>query len=201
MEKGNKKIITAWTFYDWANSVYNLVITATILPIYYKAVTVTKDVDGKEISNVVTFLGMQFKNTTLYDYSLAFANLVVAAIIPLLSGIADYGGSKKKFMQFFCYLGATSCSLMYFFTRNNLELGIILVVLACIGFWGSLVFYNAFLPEIAKPAHQIPTVKNESRVAVPVSVIPNQSGFCTRSITTRSKGTPFSRSAIAARWT
>ncbi len=154
MEKGNKKIITAWTFYDWANSVYNLVITATILPIYYKAVTVTKDVDGKEISDIVTFLGMQFKNTTLYDYSLAFANLVVAAIIPLLSGIADYGGSKKRFMQFFCYLGAISCSLLYFFTREHLGLGIVLVVLACIGFWGSLVFYNAFLPEIAEPKDQ-----------------------------------------------
>ena len=54
MEKGNKKVITAWTFYDWANSVYNLVITATILPIYYKAVTITKDDAGNEISNVDT---------------------------------------------------------------------------------------------------------------------------------------------------
>ena len=149
MEKGNKKIITAWTFYDWANSVYNLVITATILPIYYKAVTVTKDIDGNEISNMVTFLGMHFKNTTLYDYALAFSNLVVAAIIPLLSGIADYGGSKKRFMQFFCYLGAASCSMMFFFTRDNLAFGIFMIVLASIGFWGSLVFYNAFLPEIA----------------------------------------------------
>ncbi len=154
MEKGNKKVITAWTFYDWANSVYNLVITATILPIYYKAVTVTKDAAGNEISDVVTFLGIQFKNTTLYDYSLAFANLVVAAVIPILSGIADYGGSKKRFMQFFCYLGATACSLMYFFTRDNLGFGIVLVIIACIGFWGSLVFYNAFLPEIAKLEEQ-----------------------------------------------
>lgn len=154
MEKGNRKVITAWTFYDWANSVYNLVITATILPIYYKAVTITKDDAGNEISNVVTFLGMQFKNTTLYDYSLAFANLIVAAVIPLLSGIADYGGSKKKFMQFFCYLGAASCSLMYFFTRDNLALGVFLIVFASVGFWGSLVFYNAFLPEIAEVQHQ-----------------------------------------------
>lgn len=154
MEKGNKKVITAWTFYDWANSVYNLVITATILPIYYKAVTITKAPDGTEISDVVTFLGMQFKNTTLYDYSLAFANLVVAAIIPLLSGIADYGGNKKRFMQIFCYMGAIACSLMFFFTRDHLFLGIVLIVFACIGFWGSLVFYNAFLPEIAEPDQQ-----------------------------------------------
>ena len=154
MIKGNKKVITAWTFYDWANSVYNLVITATILPIYYKAVTITEDAAGNEISNVVTFLGMQFKNTTLYDLALAFANLVVAAIIPILSGMADYGGSKKRFMQIFCYMGAISCSLMYFFTRDHLGLGIVLIVFASIGFWGSLVFYNAFLPEIAETNQQ-----------------------------------------------
>ena len=154
MEKGNKKVITAWTFYDWANSVYNLVITATILPIYYKAVTITEDANGNEISNMVHFMGMDFKNTTLYDLSIAFANLVVAAIIPLLSGIADYGGSKKRFMQFFCYLGAISCSMLYFFTRDHLGLGIFFMVLACIGFWGSLVFYNAFLPEIAESSEQ-----------------------------------------------
>ena len=153
-EKGNRKVITAWTFYDWANSVYNLVITATILPIYYKAITITKNADGDEVSDLVIFLGFQIKNTTLYDYALAFANLMVAILIPILSGVADYGSNKKKFMQFFCYLGAISCSLMYFFTKDNLVFGITLVVLACIGFWASLVFYNAFLPEIAHPDEQ-----------------------------------------------
>ena len=153
-EKGNRKVITAWTFYDWANSVYNLVITATILPIYYKAITITKNADGDEVSDLVIFLGFQIKNTTLYDYALAFANLMVAILIPILSGVADYGSNKKKFMQFFCYLGAISCSMMYFFTKDNLVFGITLVVLACIGFWASLVFYNAFLPEIAHPDEQ-----------------------------------------------
>lgn len=154
LEKGSKKLINAWATYDLANSVYNLVITATIFPIYYKEVTTTKDDAGNEISNLVNFLGFEIKNTTLYDFAIAFAFLIVAILSPLLSGIADYGGSKKRFMQFFCYLGAISCSLMYFFNTETLYLGIILAILACIGFAGSLVFYNSYLPEIAHPEQQ-----------------------------------------------
>lgn len=154
LEKGSKKLINAWATYDLANSVYNLVITATIFPIYYKIVTTTKDAAGQEISNLVNFLGIEIKNTSLYDFAIAFAFLIVAAVVPVLSGIADYGGSKKRFMQFFCYMGAISCSLMYFFNENTLYLGILLAIFACVGFAGSLVFYNSYLPEIAHPEQQ-----------------------------------------------
>ncbi|HRG59593.1 MAG TPA: MFS transporter [Bacteroidia bacterium] len=154
LTKGSKKLINAWATYDLANSVYNLVITATIFPIYYKAVTTTKDAAGNEISNLVSFLGFEIKNTTLYDFAIAFAFFIVAIISPFLSGIADYGGSKKRFMQFFCYLGAISCSLMYFFNHETLYLGVVLAILACVGYAGSLVFYNAYLPEIAEPEQQ-----------------------------------------------
>jgi UMF1 family MFS transporter len=149
-QKGNKKLITAWTFYDWANSVYNLVITATIFPIYYKAVTETKLDDGTVLNSVSVF-GMQLKNTTLYDLALAFAYLLIVILAPILSGIADYGGNKKRFMQFFCYMGAVSCSLMFFFDSSNILMGIMLAIFACMGWAGSLVFYNAYLPEIAEP--------------------------------------------------
>lgn len=152
LTKINKKVINAWATYDLANSVYNLVITATLFPIYYKAVTTTKENVGRE--NIVSFLGFQIKNTTLYDFAIAFAFLVVAFLSPLLSGIADYGGSKKRFLKFFCYLGAASCASMYFFGRGELYFGITLAVLACIGFAGSLVFYNSYLPEIAPPRLQ-----------------------------------------------
>ncbi len=154
LPKLNKKLINAWATYDLANSVYNLVITATLFPIYYKAVTTTKNAAGIEISNLVSFLGLEIKNTTLYDFAIAFAFLIVAFLSPLLSGIADYGGSKKRFMKFFCYLGAISCAAMYFFNSDTLYLGITLAVLACVGFAGSLVFYNSYLPEIAPPAMQ-----------------------------------------------
>ena len=145
-KKGDEKIITAWSFYDWANSVYALTITSAIFPIYYVAVTKT------ETSDKVHFIGREYTNTTLYTFALAFAYLVIAAIAPLLSGIADYSGNKKRFMQFFCYLGSISCACMYFFTGlENLWVGILTLILACIGWAGSIVFYNAYLPEIAEP--------------------------------------------------
>ena len=152
--KGSKKLIRAWATYDLANSVYNLVITATIFPIYYNAVTTVKDESGVVLSDTVTFFGFTFKNSALYEYVIAFAYLIVAILSPLLSGVADYGGSKKKFMQIFCYLGASACLLMYFFDKDTVDLGIILAVLACIGYSGSMVFYNAYLPEIAEPEQQ-----------------------------------------------
>ena len=149
MQKNDPKIIRAWAMYDWANSVYPLVITSTIFPIYYTAVTTHHD------SDMVQFLGMNFKNTALYTYAMAFAYLLIATVVPLLSGIADYSGKKKGFMMFFCYLGSIACSLMAFFTGlENLWIGILTIVIACIGYSGSIVFYNAYLPEIATPDMQ-----------------------------------------------
>lgn len=153
IEKGNKKVINAWATYDLANSVYNLVITATIFPIYYKIVTTTKNPDGTE-SYLVPFAGQSINSTALYDFAIAFAYLLVAVAIPFLSGIADYGGSKKKFMMFFTWLGSFSCMMLYFFESHNLLWGISFAILACIGYSGSLVFYNAYLPEIASVEEQ-----------------------------------------------
>lgn len=152
--KGDKKLINAWATYDLANSVYNLVITATIFPIYYNIVSSTRDEAGNVISNNVEFLGVMVNNTSLYDWAIAAAYLLVSIMIPILSGIADYGGSKKLFMRIFSMIGAAACSLMYFFDETNLFFGLLMAILACIGFAGSLVFYNAFLPEIADAEDQ-----------------------------------------------
>ena len=160
MEKGNKKIIRGWVFYDWANSVYNLVISSAIFPIFYDVVTKSyykqnilhnKDAkldQGQQI--LVNFFGIQLSSSVLFSFVLATSFLVVAFLSPVLSGIADYSGMKKKFLKFFCYLGAISCIGLFFFDPNYLELGMLTVFLASIGFWNSLVFYNAFLPEIAE---------------------------------------------------
>lgn len=132
--------------YDWANSVYNLVITTTFFPIYFIAMTRSDNGDDK-----VMFLGREFINSSLYDYILAAAYLIVALSYPILTSIADTRGNKKNFMRFFCYMGALGCSLLVFFKENNLWLGIICFMLAAMGYVGSLVFYNAYLPEIAAP--------------------------------------------------
>ncbi|MBL0739616.1 MFS transporter [Chryseolinea lacunae] len=139
----NPKTIRAWYMYDWANSVYSLVIATAIFPIYYKAVAVNNG------SDMVTFLGFTLQNSVLYSYALSFSFLVVALILPLLSGAADYTGNKKVFMKFFVWLGSLGCIGLYFF--NDVSLlgwGIFCSIVASIGYSGSLVFYDAFLPEI-----------------------------------------------------
>jgi len=141
----NKKFQRAWVMYDWANSVYSLVITSTIFPVYYNSVT--QGVDG---SDTVSFFGWEVVNTVLYSYSISFSFLVIALLAPLLSGIADASGNKLNFMKFFVYLGSISCISLFFFTGENLEFGILCSVLASIGYSGSIVFYNSYLPEIAK---------------------------------------------------
>jgi MFS transporter, UMF1 family len=149
MQTAEKKVIRSWTFYDWGNSAYNLVITSTIFPAYFEAVTG----DGKEetLNDTVTLWGRTFVNTSLYNYALAVAFLVVAFTAPLLSSIADYRGNKKQFLFFFCTMGSLACSSLYFFDGNNLVFGLACAIMACIGFWSSLVFYNSFLPDIAAP--------------------------------------------------
>lgn len=145
LKKGDSKLIGAWAFYDWANSVYSLVIGTAVFPIYYESVTASND-------GVVSFLGTEWYNTTIYSYALGLSFLIVALISPILSGIADYTGNKKRFLQFFCFLGSVSVGALYFFTgKENIWIGIVFTILASIGFWGSLVFYNAYLPEVAEP--------------------------------------------------
>jgi len=152
METAPKKVINGWAMYDWANSVYNLVITSTIFPAYYEAVTG----DGNEATanDTVHLFGREYVNTSLYNYALAVAFMIVAVMSPLLSSIADYKGNKKQFLFFFCTMGSIACSAMYFYDKDNLAYGLGCLIIACIGFWSSLVFYNSYLPEIAAPEDQ-----------------------------------------------
>jgi UMF1 family MFS transporter len=133
--------------YDWANSVHNLVIITVIFPIYYQGTALVSEVtDGK---NLVEFFSYKFDKNALYTFTISAASLVLVLLNPILTGIADYSGRKKMFMKFFCYLGAASCAYFYFFTPDNLEMTMIAFGLSIIGWGGSLVFYNAFIPQIA----------------------------------------------------
>ncbi|MBB6611970.1 MFS transporter [Pontibacter sp. Tf4] len=145
MQKNNPKITNAWCFYDWANSVYSLVITSTIFPIYYSAVATNPETQ----STIVNFFGFELESSVLFSYAVSGAFLIIALLSPFLTAIADYSGRKKLFMQLFCYLGSLSCVGLFFFTRDTFTVSVILFVLASIGFSGSIVFYNAYLPEIA----------------------------------------------------
>ncbi|MEO8255104.1 MAG: MFS transporter [Flavobacterium sp.] len=142
LPKGDKKLLNAWAFYDWANSVYTLTIASAVFPIFYEALF-SKD------NHYIDVFGLHLKNTALISFVTAAAFLVVSFISPLLSGIADYVGNKKSFMKFFCYLGAISCMGLYWFDLENIYIGLVFYFLGLLGYWGSLVFYNSYLPDIA----------------------------------------------------
>ena len=146
---GDERVKWGWAVYDWANNVYSLVITTAIFPIFYNAVTTTKDENGMVVDDVVTFFGREFINTELYSYVLAASFVAVIILSPLLSGMADFAGKKKFFLKIFCYMGSAGCIGLYWFDADQLELSMIPFFLASLGFWGSVGFYNAYLPEIA----------------------------------------------------
>lgn len=141
--KNQKKVINAWCMYDWANSVHNLVITSVIFPIYYHATAVNEN--GGDMIN---FFGFEVNNDVLYSYTLSAATLLLVILSPILTSIADYSGRRKFFMKFFCYLGSASCAYFFFFTKDNISSAVIAFGLSMIGWGGSVVFYNSFLPEI-----------------------------------------------------
>lgn len=139
----DKKTIHAWCLYDWANSVYSLTITSAIFPIYYQKVAVNASGGDR-----IDFFGMEIVNSVLYSYALSASFLMVALVLPILSGIADYAGKKKFFLRLFMFIGSFSCIGLFFFTGENVEWGILCSVMASVGYSGSLVFYDAFLNEI-----------------------------------------------------
>lgn len=162
IEKNDPKITKAWAFYDWANSVYSLVITSTIFPIYYTILTTqfnrkeyvdaAKEVQEIPVRYMIKIFGESYEPDAVLSFSYAISFFLVVILSPFLSSLADTIGNKKSFLQFFCYLGATSCMGLAMFTgMNNVFLGLLFSITASVGFWGSLVFYNSFLPDIATP--------------------------------------------------
>lgn len=146
--KGNRKLLNAWAFYDWANSVYSLVIASAIFPIFYGALFRVAEVEK------VSVFGGEIARAPLISYVTSAAFLFIAIITPLLSGIADYLGNKKVFMKFFCYLGGLSCIGLYWFSLENIYLGLSCYFFGLVGFWVSFAINNSYLPDIAFPEQQ-----------------------------------------------
>src|SRR6476659_1319086 len=144
MQTASKKVINSWAMYDWANSAYSLIISSAIFPAYYTFIAPAH----------VRFAGRTFERTALASYAISFSFLIIAILSPILSSIADYKGNKKSFMQFFCYLGSAACIGLTFLTAENISFGITCAIIGSIGFCGSIVFYNAYLPEIAAEEDQ-----------------------------------------------
>ncbi len=143
LPKGSKKLLNAWAFYDWANSVYSLVIASAIFPIFYGGLFRMAGVEK------VMVFGGEIARAPLISYVSSAAFVFIALITPLLSGVADYLGNKKMFMRFFCYLGGLSCIGLYWFSLENIYLGLLFYFLGLVGFWVSFAINNSYLPDIA----------------------------------------------------
>ncbi len=143
LPKGSKKLLNAWAFYDWANSVYSLVIASAIFPIFYGALFRIAEIEK------VTVFGGEIARAPLISYTTSAAFLLIALITPLLSGIADYLGNKKIFMKFFCYMGGLACIGLYWFSLETIELGLVFYFFGLVGFWVSFAINNSYLPDIA----------------------------------------------------
>ncbi len=143
--KNNPKVLTAWTMYDWANSVHSLTITSAIFPIYFPLAAIMLPSKSTKLD----FLGFQLENTVVYSYALSLGFLILAFSVPLVSAISDFTGKKKLFMKMYCYLGAFSCMALYFFKEGDYYLGTFAFLFSVVGWGGSIVFYNSYIPEIA----------------------------------------------------
>ena len=146
--KGSKKLLNAWAFYDWANSVYSLVISSAVFPIFYGALFRVAGIEK------VTVFGGEISRAPLISYTTSLAFVFIAIITPLISGIADYLGNKKMFMKFFCYLGGLSCIGLNWFSLENIYFGLLCYFLALVGFWVSFAINNSYLPDVAFPKQQ-----------------------------------------------
>lgn len=147
LKKGSKKLLNAWAFYDWANSVYTLTIASAIFPIFYASLFI-------EDLSIVHVFGFDVKSTALISFVTAFTFFVITILSPLLSGIADYIGNKRVFLKFYCYAGSLGCIGLYWFSLDQIYLSLFFYFLGLFGYWGSLVFYNSYLPDIAYPEQQ-----------------------------------------------
>ena len=143
--KNNPKTLTAWTMYDWANSVHSLTITSAIFPIYFPLAAIMLPSKSTKLD----FLGFQLENTVVYSYALSLGFLILAFSVPLVSAISDFTGKKKLFMKMYCYLGSFSCIALYFFKEGDYYLGTFAFLFSIVGWGGSIVFYNSYMPEIA----------------------------------------------------
>ena len=135
-DRNYKKIINAWSMYDWANSAFATTIMAAVLPIYYRAIA--ED----------TLTGNQI--TSYWAYTTAIAMLLIALITPILGAMADFKGHKKRYLTIFALVGIVATAFMFFLTTGDWLLASSLFILGNIGFAGANVFYDSMLPHIAK---------------------------------------------------
>ena len=139
----DRRQIFGWVMYDWANSAYMTTVTAAVLPIFFATVVVPPE--GYTIGGTV------FSASALWGFLISLSTFIVFISAPILGAIAEFSASKKKFLMAFCYSGSLFTILLFFCGTGDVWMTMIFFLIAQIGFVGSIVFYDAFLPHIASP--------------------------------------------------
>ncbi len=130
----NRKNILSWCLYDFANSSYSAVIAAVIYPVYYVNVVVGNSAGLGDL---------------WWGRAIALSMLIVALTSPFLGGMADYSGKRKCFLFIYTLVAVVSTAALALVDSGMVFAGFIIVVFANTAFEGGLVFYNAFLNDIA----------------------------------------------------
>ncbi|MDX9848953.1 MAG: MFS transporter [Anaerolineaceae bacterium] len=133
----HKRAIRAWTMYDWANSTFATTIAAAVLPVYYSTVA-SKNLQPHEA-------------TSNWAFTTTIALVMVALLGPILGAMADFSGTKKRFMTIFVILGVSGTALLYLVKSGDWLMASVFYIIGSIGFAGANVFYDSLLPHIAHP--------------------------------------------------
>jgi UMF1 family MFS transporter len=140
----NKREVFGWAMYDWASSAFSVTVATTFLNPYLT--TLANASGGK-----VNFLGLQIEGAAFFPFAVSISVALQVLLLPIFGSIADYSNLKKKLLLTFAYIGATATMFLFLVQGDSIILGGLLFILANLSFGAALVFYNAFLPDIAPP--------------------------------------------------
>lgn len=143
----DKKEIFGWAMYDWANSAFSTTVGTVFLAPYVAALARSAaEAAGTE---TVPFFGIPVAPDSFLPYCISFSVGMQVLFLPILGAIADYSHRRKQMMQLFATIGAICTILLFMVTGDLWWLGGVLFILANLAFGAAIVFYNAYLPDIA----------------------------------------------------
>lgn len=143
----DRKEIFGWGMYDWANSAFSTTVGTVFLGPYIAGLArATAEAAGTQ---TVSLFGIPIAPDSFLPYCISFSVGLQVLFLPILGAIADYSNLRKHMMQLFATIGAVATILMFFLTGNLWWLGGLLFVIANLSFGAAIVFYNAYLPDIA----------------------------------------------------
>ena len=140
----NKREVFGWSMYDWANSAFSTTVATTFLGPYLASLATAQ-------GGTVNFLGLHIEGAAFFPFCVSVSVALQVLFLPILGTIADYSHLKKQMMLTFAYTGAIAAILLFLVQGNLIVLGGILFIVANLAFGAAIVFYNAFLPDIAGP--------------------------------------------------